>query len=125
MTSEELLAAYAVGERNFILADLHGADLSVADLRGAKINWQSHDTLAEILRRAAGDDMHRRMVAGCILVSRDWCWVKFLALPIAPELRAWALDTLRPFVAVEGAEPPAALIDALAELDAQRPAREA
>jgi hypothetical protein len=38
MTAEELLAAYAAGERNFSGADLSGADLSGADLRGADLS---------------------------------------------------------------------------------------
>jgi uncharacterized protein YjbI with pentapeptide repeats len=36
MTAQELLAAYAAGERNFRQADLSGADLGHANLSGAK-----------------------------------------------------------------------------------------
>ena len=84
-------------------ADLSGADLSGADLReaglsGAKFNWQSHDLLAEALRRAAGHDVQRRMLAGLLLISRDWCWDVFLAAPIDPALREWGLSVLRGYV---------------------------
>lgn len=90
-------------------ADLRGAYLGGADLRGAnmrganlgdgesraKIAWQSHDLIAEILRRAAGDDVAKLKVAGFILVSRDWCWSDFLKL--RDPLAGWALDVLRPW----------------------------
>ena len=79
-------------------ADLSGAFLRRADLSGAVVSWQSHDMIAEILRRAAADNPARRMLAGLILISRDWCWDKFLALDIDPELREWALDELRQWV---------------------------
>ena len=79
-------------------ADLSGGDLFGADLRGAKFNWQSHDLLAEALRRAAGHDVQRRMLAGLLLISRDWCWDVFLAAPIDPALREWGLSVLRGYV---------------------------
>ena len=37
MTAQELLAAYAKGERNFSGADLKGANLSGANLNGANL----------------------------------------------------------------------------------------
>jgi len=77
-------------------ADLRGANLDGANLDGAKINWQSHDLIAEILLRAAGHDVQKRMVAGLILVSPDWCWDKFLS--IESDLRDWAITTLREYV---------------------------
>ena len=77
-------------------ADLYGADLSGANLYGAKVNWQSHAIISEILRRAAADDVQKRMVAGLILVSPDWCWDKFLS--IQSDLRDWAITTLREYV---------------------------
>ena len=79
-------------------AFLRGAFLRGADLSGAVVSWQSHDMIAEILRRAAADNPARRMLAGLILISRDWCWDKFLALDIDSELRRWALDELRQWV---------------------------
>ena len=77
-------------------ADLYGADLSGANLYGAKVNWQSHAIISEILRRAAADDVQKRMVAGLILVSPDWCWDKFLS--IQSDLLDWAITTLREYV---------------------------
>ena len=77
-------------------ANLYGANLSGADLSRAKINWQSHDLLAEILRLAAGADIQKRSVAGLILVSRDWCWKEFLALD-HPE-KEWALTELAKWI---------------------------
>jgi uncharacterized protein YjbI with pentapeptide repeats len=74
-------------------ADLGGANLDGANLDGATINWNSHDLIAELLRRAAGDDVEKRKVAGLILVSRDWCWGDFLLLRKEP-LFFWALDVL-------------------------------
>ena len=74
-------------------ADLRGANLRGAHLGGGKIAWQSHDLIAEILRRAAGDDVAKLKVAGLILVSRDWCWADFLKL--RDPLAGWALDVLR------------------------------
>ena len=79
-------------------ANLNRAHLRGAHLRGASINWQSHDLIAEILRRAAADNVSRRMLSGLILISHDWCWDMFLALDIAPAVRDWALDELRKWV---------------------------
>src|SRR5690606_22816775 len=76
-------------------ADLRGANLRGAHLGGGKIAWQSHDLIAEILRRAAGDDVAKLKVAGLILVSRDKCWPDFLKL--RDPLAGWALDVLRPW----------------------------
>lgn len=100
-----------LGEADLYGADLHGADLGeadlhTADLRGASLggaslgeatlNWNSHDLVAEILRRAAGEDPERRKIAGFVLVSHDWCWRQFLALD--DPLREWALGVLRSYV---------------------------
>jgi uncharacterized protein YjbI with pentapeptide repeats len=77
---------------DLIDADLSGADLRGATHTGANLNWQSHDLIAEILRRAAGVDAEKRKVAGLILVSRDWCWEEFLSLN--DPMSAWALKEL-------------------------------
>jgi len=61
-----------------------------AYLKGARMNWQSHDLIAELLRREAGEDIDRRSLAGLILLSRDWCWDRFLAL--SHPQREWALE---------------------------------
>lgn len=71
-------------------ADLQGADLCGADLGGANLhgadldkihmNWQSHDLIAEHLLRWADTDYQKRMIAGLVLVSHDWCWDHFKML---------------------------------------------
>ena len=81
-----------LGGANLDGANLGGASLYRANLDGANLNWQSHDLLAEVLRRAAGDNVDRRMVAGLLLVSRDWCWSRFLEAD-HPE-REWAMGIL-------------------------------
>ena len=51
-------------------ADLSDADLSRADLSGVKTPpMKSYDFWAELLLRAASDDLHRRMVAGLVLAA--------------------------------------------------------
>ena len=96
--SEAYLSWADLSEAYLRRADLRRADLRRAELRRAVVNWNSHDLLAEILRRAAGDNVPRRMLAGLILVSRDWCWKTFLAAEIDPALRQWALDEFRLWV---------------------------
>ena len=85
-------------------ASLYGANLSGANLYGARLYgarlygaarppMQSHDFWAQLLLRAAGDDLHRRMVAGLVLVSRDWCWNRFKELmtgELAVDWQEWA-----------------------------------
>ena len=94
-------------------SDLRYSDLSGSNLSGSKINWQSHDIIAELLRLEAGDDIQKRMVAGLILVSRDWCWNQFLA--IEHEQRNWALETLAKCV-TEGDGAPEELVRIAASL---------
>ena len=77
-------------------SDLYRASLSGSDLSETKINWQSHDLLAEILKRAAGADIQKRSLAGLILISRDWCWKEFLSLDHTE--REWALGELAKWV---------------------------
>ena len=79
-------------------ADLRGADLRGADLRGCKLAFQSHDLLAEILRRAAGDDVAKLKIAGFILVCRDKCWKEFAEFAKHDPLGDWALDELSKWV---------------------------
>jgi len=73
-------------------ANLRGADLYRADLRDAIMNWQSHALISHLLFREAANDIEKRMVAGLISVSVDWCWDKFLT--VEHNLREWALDEL-------------------------------
>ncbi len=82
-------------------ANLRGANLRDANLRGAnlgdaKINWQSHALIGEILRRVAGKDIEKRKVAGAILISTDLCWNELLAFD--DPLAGWALDELAKWV---------------------------
>ena len=101
-SGECTLADLAQANRaNLSRANLSGANLSRASLSGSdlsetKINWQSHDLLAEILRRAAGADIQKRSLAGLILISRDWCWKEFLSLDHTE--REWALGELAKWV---------------------------
>ncbi len=82
-------------------AYLHGADLRGADLGGVSlgditVNWISHDLIAEILKREAGDHIGKLQAAGLILVSRDKCWDELLALKVPH--KKWALRTLAKWV---------------------------
>ena len=63
---------------------------------GAKASLTSHDLAAELLRRAAGDDLHKRMLAGLPLVSRDWCWTVWLEVlaQLPAEDQQWIRETL-------------------------------
>jgi hypothetical protein len=80
------------------LAVKSGISLNHAILDGASLSWTSHDLIAEVLRRAAGDDVAKRMIAGLILVSRDWCWEQFMAVETVEntwanhELARWIKD---------------------------------
>ena len=63
-----------------------GSNLRGSNLRGSnlaegeiKINWESHDLVAEILRRAAGNDIEKLKIAGLLLVCRGWCCCGLLA----------------------------------------------
>jgi hypothetical protein len=84
-------------------ADLRGAYLRGAYLRGANLDganlevkippMASHAFWSELLLRAAGDDIHRRMVAGLVAVSTDWCWPRMLELmrwELAEDWQQWA-----------------------------------
>jgi hypothetical protein len=88
-------------------ASFNGASLYGASFNGAKINWQSHALIAEILRRAAGDDVDKRCLVGGILISTDWCWDKMLAID-HPQ-KQWAIETLLPWIQ-EGDDAPPELV---------------
>ena len=68
---EAAIAAKTDLSRAFLSgADLSDADLSRADLSGVKTPpMKSYDFWAELLLRAASDDLHRRMVAGLVLAA--------------------------------------------------------
>lgn len=76
-------------------ANLSGAYLSGAVLLSIQPNWRSHDLIAAILLQAAGDNPRRRMVAGLVRDSRDWCWSKLIAIPGFKPEKKWALETLQ------------------------------
>jgi len=100
LSGANLSGAYLSGA-NLSGANLRGADLRGAYLRGANLsdvtmNWGSHDLIAEVLRRAAGDHIGKLQVAGLILVSRDKCWDDFLSMRVAH--KKWALSELRKWV---------------------------
>lgn len=84
-------------------ANFQDADLQDANLLGAILNWNSHTLLSEILRRSAGDSVERRMLAGLIAVSTDWCWDRFLSLE-HPE-RVWAITELAQWVRPDDVAP--------------------
>jgi hypothetical protein len=74
-------------------ADLWGANLQGADLRLADLPTASHDAISEILRAAASNDVKKRMIAGLVIVSRDWCWGDF-SKKLDKEDFLWALGVL-------------------------------
>jgi hypothetical protein len=84
-------------------ANLRDADLTGANLTDANLNWQSHDLIAEILRRSA-DSIDREMVAGFVLISRNRCWSQFLSLRNHPEF-PWAIGVLREWAKGDAAAP--------------------
>ena len=87
-------------------ADLSGAYLSGAYLSNVTVNWNSYALIAELLKRAAGNEIEKLKVAGLILLMTEWCWDKFLKLD--EPLAEWALDVLAGYV-VEGDNAPAVL----------------
>ena len=72
------------------------AFLNGASLNGASLTWISHDLFAEILKRAAKNDVNKLKLAGLLLVKREWCWKDFLALGDANQ--KWALTELAKWV---------------------------
>ena len=95
-------------------ANLSGANLSGANLSRANLSWQSHDLIAEILRRAAGNDMEKRSAAGLILMSRDLCWPDLLAIKHPQE--AWVIGELSKWVKKDQKDVPDELMDAITKL---------
>ena len=92
---------------DFERANLHGADFRsavikqtnfyAADLSGVQFDSGCHEIISEILRQAAGKDVQKRMLAGLVLVSKDWCWSEFghfLSEAGMTDLFAWALGVL-------------------------------
>ena len=77
-------------------ADLYGANLSGADLGGARISWSSHALLSEILWRAAGDVESRLMLAAYVGRRVEWCWSQW-EVWTHPD-REWALAELAKWI---------------------------
>ena len=110
-------------------ADLSGADLSGADLSGTKVAWQSHDLVAELLRRAiptpesAADlrpvDLRRHALIGLILANRGWCWADFARMPLSKGTRRWALKTLAAYK-VDGDDAPPLIARAAERIKARQ-----
>lgn len=76
-------------------ADLRGANLRDANLRGAKINWNSHNLIAEILRQNAREDIEKLQIPGLIILLKDRCWDYFLKLD-HPQ-KSWAIQVLKDY----------------------------
>jgi len=74
-------------------ANLQGANLQGANLQGADLPITSHEVISEILRAAASDDVKKRMIAGLVIVSCDWCWADF-SEELDKEDFLWALEVL-------------------------------
>jgi len=85
-------------DANLYGANLRGANLYDANLRNARLNWMSHDLIAELLLRAAGNDIAKRKLAGLVLISPFWCWKNFLVRLADDPLLPWALDVLAEYV---------------------------
>ena len=78
---------------NLQSADLRCANLQGANLQGADLPITSHEVISEILRAAASDDVKKRMIAGLVIVSCDWCWADF-SEELDKEDFLWALEVL-------------------------------
>ena len=55
------------------------ANLVGANLVGATLNFNSHHLLAEILYRAAGDDLFKQALALLVRQHNEWCWERWLS----------------------------------------------
>ncbi len=84
-------------------ANLSSANLSYANLSSAKIAWSSHSLLFEILRRGAGGQIEKLMVAGLLLAADHFCWADFLKLE-HPQ-KEWALAELRKWLQPDETHP--------------------
>lgn len=88
-------------------ADFFFCDLRSVNFTGARISWNSHDIIAEILRRESNNDHEKLKVAGYILVNRDKCWTEYGAnynsyfLLDDRVLMDWAIKTLKNYITVE------------------------
>lgn len=95
------LQSACLQEANLQRANLAGTRLYFAGLRGARLtgarlNWSSHELLAEVLRQAAGKSVEKRKIAGLVALSHDWCWATFMKRK--DPLKMWALEELARWV---------------------------
>lgn len=92
---------------NLSRADFSHCDLQTVTFTGARINWNSHDLIAEILRRESGGDFEKLKAAGFLLVNRDKCWTQYadyynsFFLLDDRVLMDWAITTLRNYIRPE------------------------
>lgn len=102
-------------------ATLVRATLDGATLDGARVNWQSHNLIAEMLFRAAEGDLLKQSLALLIREHTEWCWERWLAKEIPDgdiqqaqwdlfvvEQREWALGIMAGYVQ-DGDDAPALL----------------
>ena len=68
-------------------ANLSGASLSKANLSETCLNWSSRDLIAQVLFQWAQSSPERRMIAGLVLISKDWCWNDFERLLNMPSMQ--------------------------------------
>ncbi|KKM85364.1 hypothetical protein LCGC14_1289760 [marine sediment metagenome] len=92
LTGADLTGAYLTG------ADLTRADLTEADLTAITVNWCSHALMAEILLRAAGDNIPRQQYAAWSTHQTKWEWNEFLEYGKSDDRVAWALSVLAKWV---------------------------
>jgi len=94
-----------LSEADLSVAYLYGANLCGAGLSGANLPNGSHDVVAELLQRTAGDNLKRLMIAGLVLIQRQWCWRDFAkALQnIDADDKQWIRDTLAPYQSLKTA----------------------
>ena len=98
---------------DFTGASLVNTYLPTCNLDGAVLNWDSHDLVAEVLRREAGNDPWKLRIAGAILVHRYDKWFDGLPWYCGPgedgeNCYQWATDMLTLHV-VDGDNAPAVL----------------
>jgi len=85
-----------LGGANLGGAYLGGADMGGADLDKITVNWMDHQLISEILFRAAGKNIKKRMVAGLVRISPDWCWNAFEKESFP--FKSWAIVELKKWV---------------------------
>ena len=91
-----ILANADLSGANLAGASLVNAYLPTCNLDCARLNWNSHDLVAEVLRRDAGEDLIRRSVAGLFLASRDVEIGRLLTFQLPSS--AWAINELARWV---------------------------